>query len=349
MAIPILDAHCDTILKVVDDGADIIGPYPGTHIDVPRLKKAGVACQIFACFASRDEHGPQVRDRSRALLTAARGLVGQGPFVAPASAAELRALADQDEAVGLLLAIEGGEAVGDDPGNVAELDALGVRYITLAWGDNQLTGAAFGDGYGLTELGREVVTEMERHRILVDVSHISDRAFSDLQRIATRPIIASHSNCRALCDSPRNLTDDQIRAIADSGGVIGVTFVSGFLTQQASDAQRPIYAEYRRQMKGNPQGWREVFQRIDAAVAATELPPLSSIADHVDHLVAIAGINGVAFGSDFDGFAHGPAGLSDCGDYPKILGLLSERGYSEAELRKLCWDNWLRVLSETFA
>jgi membrane dipeptidase len=348
MATPILDAHCDTILKIVDDGADIIAPYPGTHIDVPRLKKGGVACQIFACFASRDEHGAKVVDRSRELLTAARALVGQGPFVAPTSAAELRALADQDEAVGLLLAVEGGEAVGDDPAEVAKLASLGVRYITLAWGDNQLTGAAFGEGYGLTDLGREVVAEMEQHRLLVDVSHISDLAFADVQRIATRPFIASHSNCRALCDSPRNLTDDQIGAIADSGGVIGVTFVSGFLTQAASDAQRPIYAEYRRLMKDNPQGWREVFRRIDAKVAATELPPLSAIADHVDHMVALAGIDGVAFGSDFDGFAHGPVGLSGCDDYPRILSLLGERGYGEAELRKICWDNWQRVLAETF-
>ncbi len=348
MAIPIFDAHCDTILKVVDDDADIALPHPGTHIDGPRLKGAGVACQVFACFASRDEHGPQVPERSRALLQAAQGLVGRGPFVAPRSAEDLAALADQDEAVGVLLAIEGGEAVGDSPDAVAELGGLGVRYITLAWGDNQLTGASFGDGYGLTDLGREVVAEMEHHRILVDVSHLSDRGFDDLQAIATRPIIASHSNCRALCDSPRNLTDDQLRAIARSGGVIGVNFVSGFLTQAASNAQRPIYAKHRPALQGQPARWREVFGRIAAEVNGTELPPLSAIADHVDHIVAVAGIDAAAFGSDFDGFTHGPQGLAGCEDVPKIVALLQERGYTDAELRKIGWDNWQRVFAATF-
>jgi len=348
MTIPIFDAHCDTILKVVDDDVDIVAGGATTHIDGPRLRQAGVACQVFACFTSRDEHGPQTVARSRALLRAAQDLAGKGPFVAPGSAAELAALATQDEQVGVLLAVEGGEAVGDSAAGVAELAALGVRYITLAWGDNQLTGASFGDGYGLTALGREVVAEMERRRILVDVSHLSDRAFADLQAMATRPIIASHSNCRALCDSPRNLTDDQLRAIAQSGGVIGVNFVSGFLTQAASNAQRPIYAKYRPQLKGHPERWREVFASIAKEVDGTELPPLSAIADHVDHIVAVAGIDAVALGSDFDGFTHGPQGLRGCQDYPQVVALLAERGYAQAELRKIAWDNWQRVFSTTF-
>ena len=138
------------------------------------------------------------------------------------------------------------------------------------------------------------------------------------------------------------------KAIPARGGVIGVNFVSGFLTQAASNAQRPIYAKYRPQLKGHPERWREVFTQIAAEVDRTELPPLAAIADHVDHVVAVAGIDAVALGSDFDGFTHGPAGLTGCEDFPSIVGLLEQRGYSATDLRKIGWENWQRVLATTF-
>ena len=349
MSLPIFDAHCDTVLRLVDDGAQLLDDTGGGHVHAPGLAAANVRCQVFACFASLLEHGDQVVSRSRQLLAAASSLHGLGPFVIPGSAAELAALEHGDR-VGVLLAMEGGEGLGGAPEAVAEVARLGVRCITLAWGDNELTGSAFGDGTapGLSGLGREVVAEMERLRVLVDVSHISDRAFEDLLAVARRPMVASHSNCRALCDVPRNLTDDQLRAVAASGGVVGINLVSGFLTNEAAAAQRPILARRMAGVLQDPGSLRRRMRLANQEIAHTEMPPLSSVADHIQHAVQVAGIDAVGLGSDFDGFAHGPQGLKDCRDYPKIVQLLSRRGFTGAELEKLCWHNWMRLFGETF-
>ncbi len=347
MTARIFDAHCDTVMKVVDEGADLLGPCEG-HISAPDLLAAGVGCQVFACFASLMEHGDGVAQRSRALLSAAAALDGQGPFVMPRSADQLAALADQPDRVGLLLAVEGGEALGGRVEAVAELAGLGVRYLTMAWGDNDLTGSAFGGGKGLTGLGREVMAELERRRVLLDVSHMSDEAFADVAAAATRPFIASHSNCRAICDVPRNLSDDQLRAVARSGGVVGVNFVSGFLTAEAAAAQRPILKRYLAGVKDDPGSLSRRARQADVEIEGTPMPPLSAVADHVDHVRQVAGLDAVAFGSDFDGFTFGPEGLRGCRDFPAVLQLLRGRGWSEADLNRLCWGNWLRVFSQTF-
>jgi len=349
MAARIFDAHCDTVMKMVDEEADVLAGFGG-HVSAPDLLSGNVGCQVFACFARLMEHGDQVVRRSRTMLQAARSLEGRGPFVFPRSAGELSELAaGESDAVGVLLAVEGGEALGGRVEAVAELAALGVRYVTLAWGDNDLTGSSFGGGKGLTALGREVVAEMERRRVLVDVSHISDEAFDDLSAMATRPFLASHSNCRALCDVPRNLTDDQLRAVAGSGGVVGVNFVSGFLTNEAAAIQNPILGKHLAGVLDNPGSLSERMGKADAEIAHTPLPPLSSVADHVDHAVQVAGVDAVAFGSDFDGFSFGPRDLRGCRDFPTVLDMLRQRGYTEQQLDKICWHNWARVFSQTFA
>ena len=345
---PIFDAHCDTIIKVVDEGADLLDPGCGTHINAPAMLEAGLRCQVFACFVSREHYEGEEPARVRRLLEAAAALDGKGPFVIPRSREELAALAEQPGKAGLLLAVEGGEALGGDAAAVGELASLGVRYITLAWGDNELCGSAFGENRGLSDLGREVVAEMERHRVLVDVSHMSDAAFDDTAAVATRPFIASHSSCRAICPAPRNLTDEQLRLVADQGGVAGVNFASLFLSREAYEAQWPIYSRYMPRLKGDAEQVREVGKALDRELAATPRPPLSAVADHVAHMVKVAGVEAAALGSDLDGFAHGPEGLDDCRAHGKILDHLRARGLKGADLQKVCWGNWVRVFSESF-
>jgi len=348
MKSPIFDAHCDTILKVVDEGADLLDPQCGTHINAPAMLEAGLRCQVFACFVSREHYEGEEPARVRRLLQAVAALDGKGPFVIPRSREELAALKDQPDRAGLLLAVEGGEALGGDPAAVEELAALGVRYITLAWGDNELCGSSFGENRGLSELGRRVVAEMERHRVLVDVSHMSDAALADTAALATRTYIASHSSCRAICPAPRNLTDDQLRLLADQGGVAGVNFASLFLTRQAYEAQWPIYGRYMPRLKGDAEQVKKVGKEMDAELAGTPRPPLSAVADHVAHMVKVAGVESAALGSDLDGFAHGPEGLEDCRAYNQILDELQQRGIRGADLEKVCWGNWDRVFKETF-
>jgi len=345
--LPIMDAHCDTVQKMVDQGVDILIDTGRSHVCAPGLLEAGVRCQVFACFVTRQAFAGHEAERLERLLRAVEALDDAGPFVLPRSAEALRALAGSRDRVGVLLAVEGGEALGGDPGGVAMLARRGVCYITLAWGDNELTGSAFGGGGGLTHLGRAVVRELERHRVLVDVSHMSDRAFHDVAAMAGGPFIASHSNCRALCAVPRNLTDAQLRVVADSGGVVGVNVASGFLSQASADAQAPIFKRYFDQMKGDEASFRRAGRLMDEALRRTPAPPLSAVADHVDHIVQVAGIRAAALGSDLDGITRGPSDLDGCRSLATVMDLLRARGYSEPDLRKVAWDNWERLFAAT--
>ncbi len=348
MTLPIFDAHCDTILKIVDEGADILDGGCGVHINVPAMQEAGIACQVFACFVSKGHYEGGEAGRALRLLEGVRALDGRGPLVIPETRGALEALAGQSDRVGILLAVEGGEALGGRVEAVAEMAALGVRYITLAWGDNELTGSAFGENRGLSPLGRQVVAEMERHKILVDVSHMSDAAFSDTVALSQRTFIASHSSCRAICPAPRNLTDEQLRIVADQGGVVGVNFASTFISRGAFEAQWPIYKTYLPRLKGDAERIEAVGKEMDRELAGTPRPPLSALADHVHHIAQVAGVDAAAFGSDHDGFGHGPEGLEDCRVFLDLTEDLRGKGYSEAELEKICWGNWVRVFGETY-
>lgn len=348
MKYSIFDSHCDTAMRILDDNVDISLISQSGHIDLPRLQEGKVRCQVFAAFTSVTEYGDKTVARSQALLKGIEQLEKMAGFVFPENLDELKSLKNSPTQTGVLLAVEGGEALGGDPSQVVHLKRRGVRYITLAWGDNDLTGSSLGSGKGLTDIGKEVVAEMEKHKVLVDVSHLSDEGFYDLLEISSAPIIASHSNARSLCSSPRNLTDDQIRKIADSGGVIGVNFVSGFLTQEAHKAQEPIYKVFMEEMKKHPERMKELWEEVKLKVLETPQPPLESVVEHILHISNIGGIDCIAFGSDFDGYNYGPAGIDDCRDYGKIISRLEARGFNSSDLEKLCWDNWERIFSRTF-
>lgn len=344
----IFDAHCDTVLRMVDESFDVGVRAETGHVDIPRLLEGGVGCQVFACFASRDEHGARVRERSLSLLAAAESIGDDPRVIIPASASALRALAAQDDRLGVILTIEGGDMLQGDPSLLPALHERGVRAITIAWGDNELCGGAFGSGYGLTDAGRAVLREMSRLRLLIDLSHASDTAFDDILAATDGPVIASHSNTRAICPTARNLTDDQVRRIAERDGVIGVTFVSGFLTREAAEFQAPFMRRAVEKAREAGGGLHEYMEEAYAEIAKAPKPPFAAFADHIDRIIDLAGIDSVGFGSDFDGYRYGAEDLDDCTAWPRIVNLLRQRGYSETELRKICWENWVRVFSATF-
>lgn len=344
----IFDAHCDSVLRIADAGVDLARRLDDGHLDVPRLREGGVGCQVFACFGTRAEHGDGIAAHADHLLdlVARLDLIPEVTF--PRTAAELEALGAADERVGILLAVEGGEALD---GRVDRLDGFrerGVRYITLAWNDNELTGSSFGGGGGLTGLGVDVVRGMEERGILVDVSHMSDEAFADTARIARRPFIASHSSCRALCQIDRNLTDDQIRVLAERGGVIGVMYAPGVLDEGFRATEGRVAAPIFEEAKAHPERIKEILGRVAVAMANEARPGLDSIVDHLEHLVEVGGLDCAALGSDFDGLPYLPAGLDDCTALPDLVARMAARGFSAAQIERICWGNWLRVFRTTF-
>ncbi len=344
----ILDLHNDTILKIVDRGLDISQRLDSGHIDIPRLQEGGVGCAVFACYASRHVDGDGAVARADALLDAAARLAELPGLELPGTWEQLCALRDDPTRTGMLIAVEGGGSLGGDLDRLDGFRDRGVRYLTLAWGDNALTGSAFGDGGGLTPLGRDAVRRLEELNILVDVSHMSDQALDDTLATARGPLIASHSNCRALCATDRNLTDDRIRAIAERGGVVGILFATGFLAERTRAAEAPMVQEILATAKTHPGGFRGAADDRRADLDAIWRPTLDVVVDHMIHLVEVGGVEAAAFGSDLDGIQYPPTDLPDCAAFPRLLDRMRERGFSEDELQRICWDNWARMLQGTF-
>ncbi len=336
--------HCDSIIGVLDRHVDLGRRGAGGHLDMPRLLDAGVGCQVFACFASRMDHGDRVAARAGAMLDAVAALEELEAVRIPRSAAELAALRRSGDQVGVLPAVEGGDALDGDLDRLARFRERGVCYLTLAWGDNELTGSALGDGGGLTDLGRDAVREMDRLGMLVDVSHMSDAAVADTERVASSVIIASHSNCRSLCASPRNLTDDQIRSIAHRGGVIGVMFAPAFLWERTRRAEEPLMRRALRRVREGGGSILAEMERLEPELRSIPRPGLDVVVDHLEHLAEVGGIGCVALGSDFDGIGTTPRGLEDCTGLAALERAMVARGFSAEDVARIRWDNWARVL-----
>lgn len=308
----IIDAHCDSILDVLHGRRSLGEKIHRGQADFISLKEAGVRLQFFAVFIE-SEYKP-----GKAVLRALEGIEafhkeveGNAHHVTLIRTQEdLERLSGQDK-LGALLTVEGGEALGGQLSMIGILHRLGVRSICLTW--NQANDIADGVGVGkrhkgLTKFGKEVVREMNRLGMLVDLAHIGERGFWDVLEISERPIIVSHANCQRLCPHPRNLTDDQLKALAEQGGCLGVTFVPGFID--------------------------------------TVNPSLERLVDHMEHAIQIMGIDHVGLGSDFDGMDTRTPGLETAGDLPVLIAKLRERGYSEEEVNKLAWGNWFRILKQ---
>lgn len=314
----VFDAHCDTLLQVL--------PTPGSgrtprvlgerseegHIDLPRLKEGGVDCQIFAIYTAWRPNPPDALLRALQLVSSFQRECEENEELMRAESYSDISRAVEEGRVAGILSLEGAEPLMGDSGLIGVFHRLGVRMMSLTWNWRN----PFADGLSasraesrLTELGVEAIREMERRGIILDISHLSDSCFWDVVEVAEKPFIASHSNCRVLCDHPRNLTDDMIKAIADHGGVVGINFAPNFVHKERATLERVV--------------------------------------DHIDHVVEIAGIDHAGLGSDFDGIRSTPEGLEDVSRLPGITEELLGRGYSEGEMKKILGGNHLRVFQET--
>ncbi|MGB2982809.1 MAG: membrane dipeptidase [Candidatus Bipolaricaulia bacterium] len=337
------DAHCDTVIKVLDDGADF-GSGDGTiHVDFPRLREAGVRAQLFACFVLSERYPDRERERADSMLDAIEGMCAStGHELAVARTKEELGAAFEGGPMAALIGLEGADPLGGRAENLRQFFDRGVRDLIFAWRDNLFSGTAFGRNDPLTGEGERLLGLCEELGVMVDVSHLSDAAFEDVRRAATRPFIASHSDCRALSASPRNMTDDMIRALADRGGVMGINFSTPFLSPESLAGWEKV--KTRLDLEGL--GWREQERRVLEEAVGVPRPSFEWVVRHVLHVIDVGGEDVVGLGGDLDGIVHAPNGLNGVEDYPKVAAALGEAGLSRSQIEKVCHLNFLRAFSD---
>lgn len=347
------DCHNDLSYRVLYEKLDIGKRLPAGHVDIPRLREGGIDVQTVALFIQNflypDKCARQAHQLLESMLEAIEKNSDQVELARTGSDIERIVAADK---IAIPLAIEGGHAIEDSLDNLREFHRLGVSTMTLThnishgWADSSADEPRWG---GLNELGVEVVREMNRLGMVIDISHVSDETFFDVLEVSEDPVIASHSGCRALNPHRRNLSDEMLRALADNGGVIGIVFVLNYLSPEYLEAMNKLTAVGRPWHQQVPpiedQDLRVAIEHLNAGRdwPMENLPTLEVVLDHIDHAVKIAGVDHVGLGADMYPRTPSPVGIRGVQDYPNITLGLKRRGYSDGDIRKIMGGNFLRV------
>ncbi|MEU0664553.1 dipeptidase [Streptomyces lavendulocolor] len=356
---PVVDGHNDLPwalresagydLDRLDVGADQTGRL---HTDIPRLRAGGVGAQFWSVYVRSDMAGDDAVSATLEQIDCVDRLLARHPAdLAPALTADDMEAARASGRIASLKGAEGGHSINNSMATLRALYALGVRYMTLThndnvpWADSATDAPGVG---GLSAFGREVVREMNRLGMLVDLSHVADTTMRDALATSEAPVIFSHSSSRAVCDHPRNIPDDVLSLLPANGGVAMVTFVPKFVLPAAVEwtrrADENMRAHGLHHLDTTPEA-----MRVHAAFEAADPRPVATaatVADHLDHMREVAGIAHLGIGGDYDGTAFTPAGLDDVSGYPNLIAELLARGWSHADLAKLTWGNALRVLRD---
>jgi len=327
---------------------DLRGKVAG-QTDIARLRQGGVGGQFWSVYIPGEMPGGFAHTQLEQIDLATR-IIARYPdtFMIARTAADIRA-AHKANKIASLLGMEGGHAIENSLGALRAYYTLGVRYMTLThnvhtdWADS----AAFPPVHGgLTQFGEEVVHEMNRLGMLVDLSHVAPETMDDALRVSKAPVIFSHSSARALCDVPRNVPDDILKRVTANGGVVMVTFVTGFIDPAVAKIQQPAMAQYKRRAQGL--GIAEQERLENEIMGKLQLPKttVAKVADHVEHVRKVAGVEHVGIGGDFDGNSDWPEGLSDVSMYPNLFAELIRRGWTDHDLELLAGGNVLRALEQ---
>ncbi len=355
----VLDTHDDTTQRFFAKDYDLGARNPEGHVDIPRMREGGMNAIFFSIWIDGRIMGPPAVQKALDQIDAVRENVKKhsNDMMLAVTADDVRRAHAQGK-IAALMGVEGGHMIGNDIRMVRIFADLGVRYMTLShfyndeWADSSTDKPAHN---GLTDFGKEIVREMNRQGMMVDISHVSDKTFYDALEVSKAPLIASHSSCRALCDHVRDMSDDMIKALAAKGGVIQINYERSFIDQAYKDA-------YERETGGAVAHLSEVTKNCNndeacisrematmqkKLIAEGKLPQVSweRIIDHIDHAVKLVGADHVGLGSDFDG-ADMPAGMEDCSKLPKITQALLNKGYSDSDIRKILGENTLRVMEQ---
>ncbi|HJT28419.1 MAG TPA: dipeptidase [Pyrinomonadaceae bacterium] len=355
----VIDTHNDVTTPMTNDDFDLNGTPPAPYrTNIERMKKGGLTAEFFSLYVRPwyVEHGGSTR-RTLDMIDSVYRAVERNPrdLMIATSVADIRR-AKRTGKIAALMGIEGGHAIEDSLPTLREFYRLGVRYMTLTWNNTNNWADANRPPKkhnGLSDFGKEVVREMNRLGMLVDISHVSDDTMNDVLDVSTAPVIASHSSARALSNVPRNIPDDVLKRIAKNGGVVQVNFYSEFVDAKTVAPQN---AERDKRLKSQQDAIDEKYkddperraEESDKLEAANPLPPLpiSKLIDHIDHIVKVAGIDHVGIGADFDGANDMPEGAQDVSMLPNITYELLKRGYSERDIRKVLGENLLRAMAE---
>ncbi|MDT4897646.1 MAG: rane dipeptidase [Acidobacteriota bacterium] len=358
-----VDMHADTTQRLVDEHLDISQRLADGQFDTVRMREGGLDAQFFSIWVEPQLYsggGEKAIKRADDQINAVRSLTEQHPetWELAVSAEDVRRIVGEGK-LAALMGLEGGYAIDERLEMVERYYRMGVRYMSPAWSVSTSWAGSSGDEAGrtrgLNDFGKDVVREMNRLGMMVDVSHVSDPTFWDIINTSTKPVIATHSGCRAIANVARNLTDEMIRALAKTGGVCSVLFYPEFLEPGWSEKKKQVDAQIaplvQKASDEEPGGIAQkkmARDRVRLREYARRLPPVSvsRLVDHIDHIVKLVGIDHVGIGSDFDGIQATPTDLATVADLPNLTMELVRRGYSEQDISKILGGNMLRVMEE---
>jgi membrane dipeptidase len=346
----VLDTHIDVTPKL-QTAWKFTEEHKDGHIDLPRMKKGGLNALFFSIYMSGTVTGPKAVNDAIERIAAVRRLAEEFPdqVVLCVTADQVRKAHKQGK-IAALMGMEGGHMINNSLAVLRMYAELGVRYLTLTHSVNTDWADSSGDQpkhNGLTDFGKDVVRELNRLGVMVDISHVSDKTFLDAIEVSKAPMIASHSSCRAISGHARNMTDPMIKALAAKGGVIQINYLDQFIDNdlfQYSQKSQPLMRELQQKFPGRENAAKrreEVAKQFGPAPKAR----WERIIDHIDHAVKLVGVDHVGLGSDFDGGSM-PVGMDDCTQLPKITEALMRRGYSASDMRKILGEYTLRLLSD---
>jgi membrane dipeptidase len=366
----VVDTHADTPQRFLDEGFDMgsTDPKDVGHISLDKARRGNLGAEFFSIWVDPEPNQGHFARHTFDLIDSVYQQAARHPdrMMMAFSVADIER-AHKEHKLAALMGIEGGHSIENDMHLLRDYYRLGVRYMTLSWSNTNEWADSSGDindpkvqhHDGLTDFGKQVVLEMNRLGMMVDISHVADKTFWDAIATSKAPLIASHSSARALTNAPRNMTDEMLEAVAKNGGVVQVNFYSGFVDESYRNASQAIgkqsaeairVFEEKQKADGKPVSSLEIDRMEREWAAKIPRPPLKSLIDHIDHVAKVAGIDHVGLGSDFDGVSGAtPAGIDSAADLPKITQSLLDRGYSAGDIKKILGGNILRVFRQVEA
>lgn len=366
----LVDTHEDVPDALSEKWADVGKRGATEHFDIPRAKEGGLTAPFFSIYVAAGYADKGAAKRALELIDITHRTVDAHPadMTLAASVADIRA-AKRDGKIGVLMGIEGGHAIEDSMAVLREMYREGVRYMTLThtntnhWADS--AGAVFDPDFdakkfavhnGLTDFGRDVVKEMNRIGMIVDVSHVSDKTIEDVLAVSRAPVMASHSSCRAIANMPRNLSDDLIKKIAAKGGVVMINVSSSFIDQKVWNEftaelarLKPEWLRLQKAYAKDPERLQKELSALRKSMKVSTRAAWTKVVDHIEHVIQLAGEDAVGIGSDFDGIPDPPTGLEDVSLFPRLTEELLRRGHSEAQVKKILGENFLAFFARVEA